>query len=81
MGAPQGLSKSKAWWYKVVLNTQTDARLSDAQRTKTTIGSVVVAREGHSGRGAGRHAGAVLGIEHMMLSRKEGWLLGVVWSM
>ena len=45
------------------------------------IGSVVVVREGHSGRGAGRHAGAVLGMERVMLSCEEGWWLGVVWSM
>ena len=68
----------------MVLNTQTDARLLDAKyewSARITIGSVVVVREGHSGRGAGQDIGAVLGIEHMMLSRKEGWWLGVVWSM
>ena len=45
------------------------------------VGSVMVVREGHSGRGARRHAGAVLGMERMMSSREEGWWLGVVWSM
>ena len=34
----------------------------DEWSARITIGSVVVVREGHSGRGAGRHTGAVLGI-------------------
>ena len=35
----------------------------------------MVVREGLSicGRSAGRHTGAVLRIERMMLSREEGW--------
>ena len=56
-----------------------DRRLTDAQwsmeywdNSGAMIGSVVVVREGHSGRGAGRCTGAVLRMERMMWSRKEG---------
>ena len=65
-----------------------DRRLTDAQRSMgyrsnhgAMIGSVVVVRERHSCRGAGRHTCAALRMERMMSSRDEGWWLGVVWSM
>ena len=80
MGAPQGLSKSKARCVMVVQGgpEYTDGRTTvgcakDEWSARTTVSSVVVVREGHSGRGAGRHTGVLLGIERTMLSREEGW--------